>query len=82
MSGEIKITVIATGFDVERLSAQQNRQSHAGLPSMSNTPQIPSMMRPSMPMQRQEPPIPQPMSEEDIVDEELEVPAFIRRKLK
>jgi len=67
MSGEIKITVIATGFDIDRIP-------RPGLEKMTARP-------------RQEPtPIKEEFGAEGIEDEkledELEVPAFIRRKLK
>jgi cell division protein FtsZ len=79
MSGEIKITVIATGFDMDRGGARDNR------PNIPR-PMIPSMM-PSMGMGQQPmpqmPPMPESMAQpEENLDDELEVPAFIRRKLK
>lgn len=80
MSGEIKITVIATGFDTEE--AQDVRR-----------PQIPIGSKihaaPKTPMRRPDPdPEPDfdisldPIDEEESSDHELDVPAFIRRKLK
>ncbi|HEY1074370.1 MAG TPA: cell division protein FtsZ [Patescibacteria group bacterium] len=75
MSGEIKITVIATGFDAEDLKEVRR-------------PQIPmSSSAPKMPLRNREP---EPdidltleaIDEDDSNDHELDVPAFIRRKLK
>jgi len=85
MSGEVKITVIATGFDEEIETKKQLRPAYVEKPYSSNVMQ-------SSPQTRQ--PEPQPQStyntfvekeEESATDEsedELEVPAFIRRKLK
>ena len=73
MQGEVKITVIATGFESEHTKIQRPQLQHETKPS-----EIPS----SQIIRRQEPmtpPEPKPIEEED---DELEVPAFIRRKLK
>lgn len=85
MSGEIKITVIATGFDVERIADRPRAQS---LGSQS-TPNLMGGMgmgqtRPSiLPTREERPPMPaQAEPEEESLEDELEVPAFIRRKLK
>ena len=92
MSGEIKITVIATGFDVERLKdkpkaqiitttnplAQRYGGGYNSNP-MGNVPRVEHNPAPSIPP----PPPPEPMAEpEENLEDELEVPAFIRRKLK
>ncbi|HLB95884.1 MAG TPA: cell division protein FtsZ [Patescibacteria group bacterium] len=65
MSGEIKITVIATGFDIDRIKPR---------PGAEKIPRA------------QEMPTEQPLKEdfetEETLEDELEVPAFIRRKLK
>lgn len=77
MQGEVKITVIATGFEND-----QNRfQKKAFM-----VPETPSKSIPDSQMLRRqdrEMPLPErePVKEEDDEDE-LEVPAFIRRKLK
>lgn len=79
MAGEIKITVIATGFDVDE--ARESRR-----------PQIPSSntfgrdaKTPLRPLSEPEPRINvplDPIDEDDNDMGELDVPAFIRRKLK
>ncbi|MFA6493277.1 MAG: cell division protein FtsZ [Patescibacteria group bacterium] len=77
MSGEIKITVIATGFDVDRRPRPGFEKMSApiqqgGMPSSYPQPQ-----------QRQPQPVePQEFEAEENLEDELEVPAFIRRKLK
>lgn len=65
MSGEVKITVVATGFDLERKKRAEG------------TMQVPSMVGEPRSLVEQ---LSQPTPEE--VEDELEVPAFIRRKLK
>jgi len=73
MSGEIKITVIATGFEMER-GGRDNRLNIPRPITPSMMPPIPQTMAPT---------IPEPMPNlDETMDEELEVPAFIRRKLK
>jgi cell division protein FtsZ len=79
MSGEIKITVIATGFDVE-----ERQPAHR--------PQIPTSVsrpEPKTPLRSLHEPEPdfdiplEPVDEDEAdADHELDVPAFIRRKLK
>lgn len=77
MSGEIKITVIATGFDVD-----ESRESRR--------PQIPitssrDQKTPLRALNEPEPDVPialEPVDEEESDTSELDVPAFIRRKLK
>ena len=90
MSGEIKITVIATGFDVERLKDKPKAQIitttnplaskyGGGYNSnpMNNIPRVEPTPAPNIP------PPPEPVQEpEENLEDELEVPAFIRRKLK
>lgn len=76
MQGEVKITVIATGFE-----SDQNRMTKKSY-AVQETPtkEIPSsqMLRRSEPEERM-----RPIEQNDEDDEdELEVPAFIRRKLK
>jgi len=65
MSGEIKITVIATGFDADRKK------------KLDTPYQVPAMTAEPKSLVEQ---LAQPTPEE--VEDELEVPAFIRRKLK
>ncbi len=88
MSGEIKITVIATGFDVEERSSSSS-QAHrpqiptgtTGIGGLRSEPKAPLRS-----LQESEPEfdIPlDPVDEDDNEPEsELDVPAFIRRKLK
>lgn len=86
MQGEVKITVIATGFDSEQAKMQRKIYS----PAESSTSEIPhSQMvrrneRPSFFSSQPEPEMKQPAPQEKAEDDgdELEVPAFIRRKLK
>lgn len=73
MSGEIKITVIATGFDVDRIKDGKPQPASAGLSPFGLG--RPIAMEPAAPPMVSE-------NEEETIDEELEVPAFIRRKLK
>ena len=94
MSGEIKITVIATGFDVDRLAdrprakmitstnpLQQREQQNTGFSrdfgagSLSN---VSGFGNPAPPTRQ----APEPAEMESNAEEELDVPAFIRRKLK
>jgi hypothetical protein len=101
MSGEIKITVIATGFEMDRVRESKNKSMGmgmsagtgiglGGLPSQRSTYGVsPSYggLPSSMSTMRQTPPpqpmMPEPMpQQDDNLDDELEVPAFIRRKLK
>ncbi len=78
MSGEIKITVIATGFDSEeprdvrrpQIPISSSREQKAPLRSLNNDtePEIDLSL--------------DPIDEDDNDNHELDVPAFIRRKLK
>lgn len=81
MQGEVKITVIATGFDrgpamLQKVNDEQKRAvSGVGsmmMGNMNNNRIMPQEMGPMVP--------PPPMPERKI--DELEVPAFIRRKMK
>lgn len=75
MSGEIKITVIATGFDVERLRERKHAEMVTSTnPLSQRAAAMPEPMNPS--------PMEAPEIEEESLEDELEVPAFIRRKLK
>lgn len=106
MSGEIKITVISTGFETETPKPQPKRRTPSinesfgtgigtneavNTPSISNIPffgsskpQTPSSDTDHEPIPKSTPrpiPDPEPKKEEDDKDE-LDVPAFIRRKLR
>lgn len=74
MSGEIKITVIATGFDIDRIPKSGLDRIHRPSPQPSITPQVPTIQEEFAPQAE--------VSEEEKLEDELEVPAFIRRKLK
>ena len=86
MSGEVKITVIATGFDeelgIKKPLKPQSQQTSPSYQSYS-APQ-PSPFSPLIDRAVEEPVenIPQPAPEPETSEDELEVPAFIRRKLK
>jgi cell division protein FtsZ len=79
MQGEVKITVIATGFESEHAKPHKIPFPHDGRPADIPASQI---------IRRDDslttPATPEPTSEEkgDDDEDELEVPAFIRRKLK
>ncbi len=81
MQGEVKITVIATGFESEQARFQKKPYQSFETPSKD----IPSSQILRRPPER---PVyePQPMADQkqddDEDEDELEVPAFIRRKLK
>ncbi len=78
MSGEIKITVVATGFDTDR-------KPKPGLDKVTTKSHYPM---PSTPATEQTPPEQAPLDQsgfenpDENLEDELEVPAFIRRKLK
>lgn len=86
MQGEVKITVIATGFDTDARQADlrgfQSKQSQSNKPAVPSPFGEPTPTRPESPSPfgslRSEP---KPEEENDEGDE-LDVPAFIRRKLK
>ena len=79
LAGEVKITVIATGFDGPRERRPQTRQMGQRMetPSYSNQP-----MNQPMPMPEPEPQWASTPLDTQLEEDELEVPAFIRRKLK
>jgi cell division protein FtsZ len=81
MSGEIKITVIATGFDTEERSEMRRPGIPTGTQSHSTSPSPPKAPLRAM---EPEPDIDLTLEavDEDESDQELDVPAFIRRKLK
>lgn len=80
MSGEVKITVIATGFDESREIRKPQRPQQAE-PSIPQPVAMPTAAPTSYTPQYQEPEstVDTNESEEDL---DLEVPAFIRRKLR
>lgn len=86
MQGEVKITVIATGFEDAEVEPNQddsgtNLQTTSlggfQVPAPSTTPQTPA--KPSSPLKSAKK---KEMKKEPKEEDELEVPAFIRRKLK
>lgn len=85
MQGEVKITVIATGFESEQNRTQKKLFTPAETP-ISNIPPSQILRRNERPSFFNEPEPPrimeQKIEEESNDEDELEVPAFIRRKLK
>lgn len=85
MSGEVKITVIATGFETSQNYQEEKPKLQRPTP-VGGYNQIPTrpVMEPLRPMQAptlsEEPA--QMADEEELKEDELEIPAFIRRKLK
>lgn len=75
MQGEVKITVIATGFESEHAKVTRTPISRETRPQDIPSSQI-IRHREELPP----PPMPEPRLEDD--EDEIEVPAFIRRKLK
>ncbi len=75
MQGEVKITVIATGFESEHQKTIKPQISKS-----SNPESIPQSQMIRSTNGQTVTPDPEPQPEED--DDEIEVPAFIRRKLK
>ena len=101
MAGEVKITVIATGFDETGAERRQKQAARVEQQIPAATPRLGALTRgfgypqhqpqpePQPQYQQSYPnyqPIQQPMPQHDsapqLEDDELEVPAFIRRKLK
>ena len=85
MQGEVKITVIATGFESEQNRTQKKLFSPTETP-VSNIPSSQILRRNERASFFSEPEPPRIMEqrvvEEENDEDELEVPAFIRRKLK
>ncbi|MFH1509370.1 MAG: cell division protein FtsZ [bacterium] len=74
---EIRVTVIATGFDEQRGKKHDKNKVPAGIRSVeekTSTPEAPKQPRPEMT------PVGSGNSEQS--EDELEIPAFIRRKMK
>jgi len=86
MSGEVKITVIATGFETERAFAGEEKSKFQRPTIAGGYNQMPSrpLMEParSSYANRPEPQAAEKEEEEPLQEDELEIPAFIRRKLK
>lgn len=96
MAGEVKITVIATGFDDVRERRTRPQEQSEQAPQTSSLPRLGSLtgrfgagLRRGLPQQEQaqqpvyQPtPTQQPEFTPQAEEDELEVPAFIRRKLK
>ena len=68
MSGEIKITVIATGFDIDKIP-------RPGLEKMTAAAEMSALTSIKEGLAGEG-------EEDEKLEDELEVPAFIRRKLK
>lgn len=94
--GEIKVTVVATGFDKPALASKQ-RQGGYGVPQNQQYAAATPVFPAQQPMAQPTPAIPQPQpmyrppvmpARRDAVspsvdtDEDLEVPTFIRRKMR
>jgi cell division protein FtsZ len=81
MSGEIKVTVIATGFDVDKLQRPGLDKMRASIASMNAREQAQqqSSLQNSFSATPQAPEIDESMEQ---AEDEIDVPAFIRRKLK
>lgn len=76
MQGEVKITVIATGFESEHQKPIKSQMSKTTAPEQIPESQMIRSNAPSF----SESPAAEPKMADD--DDEIEVPAFIRRKLK
>jgi cell division protein FtsZ len=84
MQDEVKVTVIATGFQRDNLPAIVRTGTSARDLSVSTRPFIPEFEEPAAPAVREEPvaqpePVPAAMSEEEMRND-LEMPAFLRRE--
>lgn len=86
MSGEVKITVIATGFDEEiNVKKPMKSQTHQVPPYQKYVSSQQNQFSPFIDRAAEEPADQMPAAEEpepETNEDELEVPAFIRRKLK
>ncbi len=78
MQGEVKITVIATGFESEQ-NKFGNKKSFA-TPEPRDIPSSQIVRRPERSYFTEQTVVEPPREDDD--EDELEVPAFIRRKLK
>jgi cell division protein FtsZ len=81
MQGEVKITVIATGFENDQNRFQKKNYAIPETPS-KEIPQSQMLRRESREHSMPEPEITKNEETDDDDEDELEVPAFIRRKLK
>lgn len=75
MTGEVKITVIATGFESQEVKPRP-------LARPESSPMTSGFGAPALPRQQYEPELTTAVEDEETEESELEVPAFIRRKLK
>ncbi len=94
MAGEVKITVIATGFDDVRERRTRPEPQSEAAPLASSSPRLGALtgrfgsgLRRGLPAEQAAPPVYQPAPAQpeftpQAEEDELEVPAFIRRKLK
>ena len=73
----MRVTVIATGFDIDRIPRPGYDRIHKQPSTLTPTSTTPA----SEPYRPPAEPIEEPAEEENL-ENELEVPAFIRRKLK
>ena len=81
MQGEVKITVIATGFESET-NRTQKKMFQPAERQMSDIPSSQMLRRNDRYSQFMEPEPPKVEQKDEDDEDELEVPAFIRRKLK
>ena len=82
MEGEVRVTVIATGFD-QSLSVQESPFARSASPGVLPFPQRPSS-RPATPISAKSAPAPhpvQPAGEPEQEIAEMEIPTFIRRQM-
>jgi cell division protein FtsZ len=84
MQDEVKVTVIATGFQRDNLPAIVRNSTTARDLSVSTGPFIPEFDEPAPPPVREEPvaqpePVPAAMSDDEMRND-LEMPAFLRRE--
>jgi cell division protein FtsZ len=78
MAGEVRVTVIATGFDKQHL-AQEGRGAPNVLPFPQRASRASGAVRPSTPAAPRPVPIPPEPPQPDVA--EMEIPTFIRRQM-
>ena len=88
MSGEVKITVIATGFEAQDVPDEGKSRTSSRMAPMNgyNQPQerptiIPPRRLPNITKEPSSMPTPE-IEDNDFKEDELDIPAFIRRKIK
>ena len=82
MEGEVRVTVIATGFD-QSLSIQESPFARSAAPGVLPFPQRPTT-RPSTPIAMKSASVPEPAHPEggpEVEIAEMEIPTFIRRQM-